>query len=94
MSRNNEPSDASLVVQVLAGDREAFGCLYDRYAHLVRAVVYRADNEPPLVNDLTQECFLRAYRNLAAPETARSVRGLGGGHCSRGGSRAPAFLAA
>ncbi len=66
MARNNEPSDASLVARVLAGDREAFGCLYDRYARLVRAVVYRAGNEHPLVNDLTQECFLRAYRNLRA----------------------------
>jgi len=65
MSRNNEPSDADLVAWVLAGDRDAFGCLYDRYARLVRAVVYRVGNHAPVVNDLTQECFLRAYRNLA-----------------------------
>ncbi len=65
MSRNNEPSDASLVAKVLAGDREAFGCLYDRYARLVRAVVYRVGNDIPAAHDLTQECFLRAYRNLS-----------------------------
>jgi RNA polymerase sigma-70 factor (ECF subfamily) len=61
---NNEPTDADLVASVLAGDREAFGCLYDRYARLVRAVVYAMSTDWPTVQDLTQECFLRAYRNL------------------------------
>ena len=32
---------------------------------LVRAVVYRVGTDIPVVHDLTQECFLRAYRNLA-----------------------------
>ena len=61
---NNEPTDADLVANVLAGDREAFGCLYDRYNRLVRAVVYDISTDWPTVQDLTQECFLRAYRNL------------------------------
>jgi RNA polymerase sigma-70 factor (ECF subfamily) len=62
---NNEPTDADLVASVLAGDREAFGCLYDRYAPLVRAVVYDVFTDWPTVQDLTQECFLRAYKSLA-----------------------------
>jgi RNA polymerase sigma-70 factor (ECF subfamily) len=62
---NNEPTDADLVASVLAGDREAFGCLYDRYARLVRAVVYDVSTDWPTVQDLTQECFLRAYKGLA-----------------------------
>jgi RNA polymerase sigma-70 factor (ECF subfamily) len=65
MLRNHEPPDADLVARVLAGDVEAFGCLYDRYARLVRAVVHRVGNDAPVVHDLTQECFLRAYRTLA-----------------------------
>jgi RNA polymerase sigma-70 factor, ECF subfamily len=65
MSRNNESADADLVARVRAGEREAFGCLYDRYARLVRAVVYRVAGGSPNTSDLTQECFLRAYRNLA-----------------------------
>lgn len=32
---------------------------------LVRAVVYRIGNDNAVIQDLTQECFLRAYRNLA-----------------------------
>lgn len=65
MLRNNEPSDADLVARACLGDREAFGCLYDRYARLVRAVVDRVAGGTPSTSDLAQECFLRAYRNLA-----------------------------
>lgn len=61
---NNQPTDADLVASVLAGDREAFGCLFDRYARLVRAVVYDICTDWPTVQDLTQECFMRSYRNL------------------------------
>lgn len=60
----NEPTDAELVARVLSGDREAFGRLYDRYARLVRAVVYHVSGDWPTVQDLTQECFLRAYQKL------------------------------
>ena len=56
--------DADLVAKTLSGDREAFACLYDRYARLARAVVYGVAMDWPMVQDLTQECFLRAYRNL------------------------------
>ncbi len=58
-------SDADLVAQTLAGNREAFGHLYDRYARLVRAVVCGVTLDWPMVQDLAQETFLRAYRNLA-----------------------------
>lgn len=60
----NQASDAVLVAETLAGNREAFGCLYDRYAKLVRAVVCGATLEWAMAADLTQESFLRAYRNL------------------------------
>jgi RNA polymerase sigma-70 factor (ECF subfamily) len=58
--------DAALVARTLAGDREAFGRLYDRHARPVRAVALGAGRDPATVQDLTQECFLRAYRNLPA----------------------------
>ncbi|HEV3138494.1 MAG TPA: sigma-70 family RNA polymerase sigma factor [Pirellulales bacterium] len=63
--QHSEPTDADLVAQTLAGNREAFGCLYDRYARLVRAVVCGVTLDWPMVQDLAQESFLRAYRNLA-----------------------------
>jgi RNA polymerase sigma-70 factor, ECF subfamily len=61
----NALSDAELVRQALVGDREAFGRLYDRHARQVRAVVAAASGDWPSVEDMTQECFLRAYRKLA-----------------------------
>jgi RNA polymerase sigma-70 factor (ECF subfamily) len=57
--------DADLVAQTLAGEREAFGQLYDRYARLVRAVAFGAGRDLATVQDLTQETFLRAFRQLA-----------------------------
>ena len=54
------------MARTLAGDREAFGRLYDRHARLVRAVALGAGRDIATVQDLTQECFLRAYRNLPA----------------------------
>jgi RNA polymerase sigma factor (sigma-70 family) len=60
----NAPNDADLVAQALSGHREAFAELYDRHARLVRAVVAGVSGDWPAVEDMTQECFLRAYRNL------------------------------
>jgi RNA polymerase sigma-70 factor, ECF subfamily len=61
-----EPStDAELVAETLAGNREAFGHLYDRYARLVRAIVWQAAADRSAVDDAAQECFLRAFRKLA-----------------------------
>jgi RNA polymerase sigma-70 factor (ECF subfamily) len=65
-SNPKAPDDSQLVAQTLAGDREAFGLLFDRYARLVRAVAWAAENDWTATQDLTQECFLRAYRQLAS----------------------------
>jgi RNA polymerase sigma-70 factor (ECF subfamily) len=65
MLKKHEPPDSELVASVLAGDRDAFGVLYDRYARLVRAVVQSGAGGSLNANDLSQECFLRAYRNLS-----------------------------
>ncbi|WZO99213.1 sigma-70 family RNA polymerase sigma factor [Isosphaeraceae bacterium EP7] len=61
---NDDPTDAALVARVLEGEAEAFGDLYDRYARLVRAVLQGSARGDAAVQDLTQDCFLRAYRNL------------------------------
>jgi RNA polymerase sigma-70 factor (ECF subfamily) len=59
------PTDADLVSATLAGKREAFGQLYDRYARMVRAVVAGVSADWPGGDDMVQETFLRGYRNLA-----------------------------
>jgi RNA polymerase sigma factor (sigma-70 family) len=62
---SDAPNDAVLVADTLAGNREAFGALYDRHARMVRAVVLGVSGDWSAVEDMTQECFLRGYRKLA-----------------------------
>lgn len=57
-------SDGTLVLGVRNGDRSAFAELYDRRARLIRAICYDETRHLPTAADLTQEVFLRAYRNL------------------------------
>lgn len=57
-------SDATLVLGVRNGDRAAFAELYDRRARMIRAICYDVTGDFHAAADLTQEVFLRAYRNL------------------------------
>src|SRR5437773_10805439 len=55
----------SLVSAARDGDRAAFGCLYDRYARMVHGILL--SRVPPReVDDLVQEVFLLALRQLHA----------------------------
>lgn len=58
-------TDTILVEATLAGDRSAYGDLYDRYARLIRAICYDMTRSLPDAQDLAQDVFLRAYQNLA-----------------------------
>ncbi len=55
----------SLVHAAREGDRAAFGRLYDRYARMVHGILL-ARVPPPEVDDLVQEVFLSALRQLHA----------------------------
>jgi len=59
-----DETDADRVAKTLRGDREAFARLYDRYAKIVRAIVFATDHNRDACEDRTQESFLRAYRQL------------------------------
>lgn len=58
------PSDKMLVRAVLAGDKAAYGKLYDRYAPMIRAVCYDTTGNLANAQDLAQDVFMRAYMNL------------------------------
>ncbi len=58
------PSDKTLIEAVFAGDKEAYGKLYDRYAPLVRAVCYDMTGNLADAQDLAQDVFMRAYEKL------------------------------
>jgi RNA polymerase sigma-70 factor (ECF subfamily) len=56
----------ALVIAAQAGEGEAFGLLYDRYAEVVhRYIAYRVGNHA-LAEDLTSETFLRALRRIGS----------------------------
>jgi RNA polymerase sigma-70 factor (ECF subfamily) len=57
-------TDGTLVLGALKGDRSAFAELYDRRARLIRAVCYDETRDTHVAAELTQEVFLRAYRDL------------------------------
>lgn len=61
---STELSDAELVEQSLAGDRQAFGLIVDRYQALVCALAYSATGNRSHSEDLAQETFLTAWQEL------------------------------
>ncbi len=53
-----------LVNQAKAGSQAAFEALVQRYERQIYAFTYRMMGNPDDAFDLTQECFIRAYKNL------------------------------
>jgi len=60
----NTPTDVTLVKRALAGDIPAFEVLYERYSESVFRTIQAVVRDRPQAEDLLQECFVRAYRNL------------------------------
>jgi RNA polymerase sigma factor (sigma-70 family) len=58
-------SDAQLVEWTLAGDRAAFATIVKRYQSLVCSITYNATGSLSLSEDLAQETFLAAWRQLS-----------------------------
>jgi RNA polymerase sigma-70 factor (ECF subfamily) len=76
-SAGRDREDAGVVALVTgarAGDRSAFGRLYERFAPMVHGVLL-ARVRPQDADDLTQEVFLAAMERL---HTLRDVRAFGG----------------
>jgi RNA polymerase sigma-70 factor, ECF subfamily len=59
-----EVTDAAVVAQVLAGDRDAFRVLVDRHSRSIFRVIYRMTVNQQDTEELVQETFLRAYKSL------------------------------
>lgn len=64
-------SDAELIRQVLAGRRDAFRPIVERYWPQVKNIARRVLQRPELVDDICQETFLRAYEKLDTFDTSR-----------------------
>jgi RNA polymerase sigma-70 factor, ECF subfamily len=66
--------DDGLIRAAAAGDRTAFGELYVRYARLVHGILL-ARVPPEEADDLVQDVFLSAMRQLRGLRTAGAFRG-------------------
>ena len=59
-------ADEELVSKTLAGDHDAFGVLVHKYQEMVFAYAFQKVRNMHDAQDVAQEVFLRAYRNLYA----------------------------
>ena len=66
--------DDGLIRRAAAGDRSAFGELYVRYARMVHGILL-ARVPPAEAEDLVQEVFLSAMKQLRGLRTAAAFRG-------------------
>jgi RNA polymerase sigma-70 factor (ECF subfamily) len=64
-----EAADEALVGRILAGDRDAFALLVERYKRGIANFIGAGVRSPSDVADLTQETFLRAYAHLGTFNT-------------------------
>jgi len=60
----NDREEADLVAESLRGNREAFESLVNRYQKPVYNMAYRLLNNCEDARDVTQNVFLKAFRNL------------------------------
>jgi RNA polymerase sigma factor (sigma-70 family) len=60
-----ELSDAELVAESLSGDRDAFGWIVERYQTLISSLAYCATGDVSRSEDLAQETFVSAWKQLA-----------------------------
>ena len=58
------PGDAELLVRAQAGDGEAFGVLYERYAPPIHRYLYAHLSDRMDAEDLTEEVFLKVWQRL------------------------------
>jgi RNA polymerase sigma-70 factor (ECF subfamily) len=57
-------SSEDLISRSRAGDQEAFRLIFERYARPVLSFIYDLVGQRDLAEELTQETFVRAYKNL------------------------------
>jgi RNA polymerase sigma factor (sigma-70 family) len=62
---NQSPEDARLVQSAIAGDRRSFEEIVHRYRNLICSIAYSGTGDFALSEDLAQNTFLAAWRDLA-----------------------------
>ena len=57
-------SAEDLIARVRSGETEAFQLIFDRYSRPIISFIYDITNDRELSEELMQETFVRAYKNL------------------------------
>jgi RNA polymerase sigma-70 factor, ECF subfamily len=100
MAMKSEPRDCELVRRALEGELPAFEALYERYATSIFRTIQAVVRDRHTSEDLLQECFVRAYRNLhrvdqsvesLAPWLHRIALNLAYSRATQKGQPLPAF---
>ncbi len=69
----NMQSDSDLIVRILAGDANAFSDVVSRYRSKVYATAMRTCRSAALSEDVCQETFVSAWRNIAKLDDASKL---------------------
>ena len=69
LSNRMPQTDAAAVALARDGDSEAFHALVDRHSRAVYRIAYRMTGSPHDAEDVVQETFLKAYRQLGRFES-------------------------
>ncbi|MBN1447808.1 MAG: RNA polymerase sigma factor [Bacteroidetes bacterium] len=62
--RATEPGDDILITRFQAGDDDAFRLLLERYTERIRNLVFSIFHDTDLIDDITQDVFIKTYRAL------------------------------
>lgn len=66
--------DIEIVDKILKGEMDAFEQLIDRYQKLIYNLAYRIFNNTSDAEDVTQEVFLKIYRNIEKCSGKQSIK--------------------
>ena len=66
--------DAALVADLKAGSEEAFGILIAQYHQPLYSLISRSLNDPADAADITQEVFIKVFRNIRGFHGEASLR--------------------
>jgi RNA polymerase sigma-70 factor, ECF subfamily len=70
-----EVSDEYLLTHIAQGEREALGCLFQRYARVVRSIAARILRDTAEAEDLVQDLFLFIQRKCTIFDSSKSSAG-------------------
>ena len=71
----HELRDEALLTRIAKGDQEALGCIFQRYARIVRSIAARILRDSAEAEDLAQDLFLFIQRKCEVFDSSKSSAG-------------------